>query len=188
MGSLHLDRAIGQFFDRVARDPIKWSLMVTVAAVFVGGTIFSLAEENTSMPDGWWWAFVSLTTVGYGDISPKTTEIRFLAMFVIASGLLSAWIMGAAIVGRVTQRRLAMSHETPELDDDVMKVADDLRGAAEALEAIAPKLSKIHAEESDDHANWREVDRIAGYIIGAANEPSKQRLRELARQEGVRNE
>jgi len=39
-----------------------------------------------SIPEGIYWAVVTLTTVGYGDIAPITTIGRFIASFVMILG------------------------------------------------------------------------------------------------------
>jgi voltage-gated potassium channel len=43
--------------------------------------------EGMSFGDAIWWAFVTATTVGYGDISPTTTEGRFVAAFLMLTGI-----------------------------------------------------------------------------------------------------
>lgn len=48
----------------------------------------------TSFGDALWWAFVTITTVGYGDLYPVTTAGRF-----VAAGLM---IAGIALLGSVT--------------------------------------------------------------------------------------
>src|SRR4029079_6524522 len=37
--------------------------------------------------DGIWWAMVTVTTVGYGDIYPKTIDGRIIAMVVMLFGI-----------------------------------------------------------------------------------------------------
>jgi voltage-gated potassium channel len=45
-------------------------------------------EKNgfSSIPTSIYWAIVTLTTVGYGDLSPQTTTGRFLASVVMILG------------------------------------------------------------------------------------------------------
>jgi voltage-gated potassium channel len=66
--------------------------LVAVAAVGLGGLGIYLVEggENThiqSFGDGVWWAIVTVTTVGYGDISPTTTEGRVIATCLMLLGI-----------------------------------------------------------------------------------------------------
>ncbi|XP_065672675.1 uncharacterized protein LOC101238360 [Hydra vulgaris] len=47
--------------------------------------------------EGFWWAFVSMTTVGYGDISPKGHIAKIYAMFWILCGITITALMTAAL-------------------------------------------------------------------------------------------
>jgi len=63
--------------------------VVLTLVVIVGSLMYVIeGEENgfTSIPRGVYWAVVTLTTVGYGDISPNTPEGRFLAAMVMILG------------------------------------------------------------------------------------------------------
>jgi voltage-gated potassium channel len=62
---------------------------VTMIIVIVGAMMYLVEGPEhgfTSIPISVYWAVVTLTTVGYGDISPQTPLGRFVAMFVMLMG------------------------------------------------------------------------------------------------------
>ncbi|MFW5774038.1 MAG: potassium channel family protein, partial [Tangfeifania sp.] len=77
-----------------SREKISVFIFFVVILVVIIGTLMYLIEgENsgyTSIPRSIYWAVVTLTTVGYGDISPITAPGQFLASLVM--------IMGYAII------------------------------------------------------------------------------------------
>ncbi|MEH0936479.1 potassium channel family protein [Micromonospora psammae] len=60
----------------------SYLLMIVVAGVIYGQV------ENASAADAVWWAVVTASTVGYGDISPTTWQGRFLAALLISTMVL----------------------------------------------------------------------------------------------------
>jgi voltage-gated potassium channel len=62
---------------------------VTMIVVIVGATMYLVEGPEhgfTNIPISVYWAVVTLTTVGYGDISPQTPLGRSLAMLVMLMG------------------------------------------------------------------------------------------------------
>lgn len=59
---------------------------VTILVLFLG-TIGIHLSEGISFGNALWWSFVTITTVGYGDISPSTTSGRLIAGFLMITGI-----------------------------------------------------------------------------------------------------
>lgn len=86
-----LDEA--QLLSRALRDSrhkITIFLGTVLTLVLIIGTLMHLIEGEAhgfrSIPHGVYWAIVTLTTVGYGDIAPGTVPGRILASFVMILG------------------------------------------------------------------------------------------------------
>jgi len=62
---------------------------VLTIVIIVGALMYQIEGEAngfTSIPTAMYWAIVTVTTVGYGDISPKTVPGRVLASFLMIVG------------------------------------------------------------------------------------------------------
>ena len=71
------------------RKILVFLFVVMTMVIIIGSVIYIIeGEENgfTSIPRSMYWAVVTLTTVGYGDISPNTAPGQFLAAIVMILG------------------------------------------------------------------------------------------------------
>jgi len=90
-------------------------LYVVVTIVVLFGSVMFLVEgpENgfTSIPRGVYWGIVTLTTVGFGDITPHTPLGQFIASFVMVLGYgiiaVPTGIYAAELRDVMTRRRTA---------------------------------------------------------------------------------
>jgi voltage-gated potassium channel len=75
-------------------------IITTVFLAYISAVQITISEraiENSNISnfgDGLWWAFTTVTTVGYGDKFPISTEGRYLAVALM--------IMGISLVGVIT--------------------------------------------------------------------------------------
>lgn len=71
------------------RKILVFLLVVLMSTIIVGTFMYLIEGEEhgfTSIPTSIYWAIVTLTTVGYGDISPETTLGQLLASVVMILG------------------------------------------------------------------------------------------------------
>jgi voltage-gated potassium channel len=82
-------RELGDALRASARKITVFLLAVSTLVVVIGALMYVIegAEHGfTSIPRSMYWAVVTLTTVGYGDISPKTAVGQTLASLVMILG------------------------------------------------------------------------------------------------------
>ena len=64
-------------------------LYMVLGVVIFANFIFFVESESEieSIPTGWWWAISTLTTVGYGDVKPRSFYGRFIGGICAISGV-----------------------------------------------------------------------------------------------------
>ncbi len=81
-------------------------LFASTGMYYLEGTV--QPDKFGSVPDAAWWAIATLTTVGYGDVTPITPLGRFFGGFVMVTGLcvlaLPVAIISAGFAQEVTRR------------------------------------------------------------------------------------
>lgn len=86
------------------------TMLLIVAATIVHHLEHEAQPERfSSIPATMWWAMVTLTTVGYGDLAPVTTGGRLVASFVAVLGIamfaIPTGIVAAGYADEVARRR-----------------------------------------------------------------------------------
>jgi voltage-gated potassium channel len=104
----------------------------TAAVVVVGGVSMRVLDhtEYSNIWVGMWWALQTVTTVGYGDVTPKNPSGRIVAVFVMLEGIAFLTIIIAAITSTFIARA--------ELEREVAQDADE-----DATEQIEARLDRI---------------------------------------------
>jgi len=75
------------------RQPLLSSIIIMLATLLLASSLIYLAEQHaqpelfSSIPAAMWWGIATLTTVGYGDITPITPLGRFLGSIIAVLGV-----------------------------------------------------------------------------------------------------
>lgn len=84
---------------------LPYLTLATLAIVTLGGAAFYLVELEgvEGIDDALWWALVTVTTVGYGDISPATGAGRAVAAVVMVLGIAYTSLLTAGLAALLTR-------------------------------------------------------------------------------------
>tara|TARA_Y100001949_G_scaffold160536_1_gene152222 strand:+ start:576 stop:974 length:399 start_codon:yes stop_codon:yes gene_type:complete len=91
--------------------------------IFLFGYLFYVSEpEVRNLGDGIWWALVTITTVGYGDITPLTTVGR-----VVASSLMFLGLGLIATITAIVSAKFIQNFVDHHTNDDVLEKLDEMQ-------------------------------------------------------------
>ena len=151
----HYSPALEDFFSAIYHERRSFfaALYLMAIALFLSSSLMYIAEFDaqpgkfSSIPQTMWWSLITLTTVGYGDVSPVTPLGKIIGAFTALMGIctvaLLTGIVASAFSNQISRRRAIFEAEISSalsdgvLTDSELSHIDSLR-----------KEFKI----SDDHA------------------------------------
>ena len=109
---LHLQSILRYLKPKMQNLVLNLEKMFLVVAVFVlvsGFLIWQVELHNngaiTEYDDALWWAVITITTVGYGDVIPSTPEGRIIGAFVSLVGILVFMVVVARTTAFFVENR-----------------------------------------------------------------------------------
>ncbi|SFC59377.1 voltage-gated potassium channel [Alkalibacterium subtropicum] len=108
--------------------------MMYIGAVILltGATFYSIAE-NVDFIDSLWWAFVTSTTVGYGDISPSTHVGRLTAIVLMLTGI--------GLFGALTSTMTSFFMNDP--DKEIESQRNEIKELNTKITQLLEKMEKL---------------------------------------------
>jgi voltage-gated potassium channel Kch len=122
-------------------------IVVATAVVVVGGGVLITLIDREEYPNvgvGMWWALQTVTTVGYGDVTPSHVSGRLVGVLVMLEGIAFIAIVTAVItstfVARATRERDAQRRQEDLSDRELFEQRfDELERKLDALAARGPE-------------------------------------------------
>ena len=138
---------------RFLREPVSVRNAANVIVVATGivvvasGVVIRLLdhEEYPNIWRGMWWALQTVTTVGYGDVTPTRTSGRIVASFVMLEGIAFVAILVAAITSTFVARAERERERTEDEADQSCEARIDARfdDLAERLDRVEAMLTRL---------------------------------------------
>jgi len=102
---------------------LRTILAALIFFIFLFGYLFYVSEPGVrDLGDGIWWALVTITTVGYGDITPVTTLGR-----VVASSLMLLGLGLIATITAIVSAKFIQNFVDHHTNDDVLEKLDEMQ-------------------------------------------------------------
>jgi len=108
---LRYTKSINQFMEVLANKKFELLtlLFLLLFIVMTAGIAIYVFEETknpniVTLFDAFYWALVTISTVGYGDISPVTTEGKAVSMLIIVSGIAMISFVTSVIVSAFSEK------------------------------------------------------------------------------------
>ena len=136
--SMRFSARIRRFFNTTG---FKYICIAALTIILLGAVGIHLAE-GMSLSNGIWWSFVTATTVGYGDTYPITTPGKFLAVFLMITGI--------GFVGTLTSTITSFFLHT--------HAGEELPYREEVIEGIKEKLDHLSSMSDED------IDTLAAML------------------------
>jgi voltage-gated potassium channel Kch len=134
-----MERRMSKFLGKPPTVRAAASVIVTATALVVlgSGLLMRLFDhkEYPTIWRGFWWALQTVTTVGYGDVTPQDRIGRIIAAFVMLEAIAFLAILTAAITSTFVARVEREQQVEDDRLDEIAQRLDRIEAALQELDA-----------------------------------------------------
>jgi voltage-gated potassium channel len=130
-----LSRALQAERRLTTRNTFRFAAIATLFLVFIAGAAQATVDQGdfNTFWDGIWWAVVTVTTVGYGDLYPHTVAGRLIAMVLMLVGIGFIAVLTASVASMFVKSE--RQEETEAIAKTLAQIQADL---AELKARVSP--------------------------------------------------
>jgi voltage-gated potassium channel len=135
-----LSRALQAERRLTTRSVFRFAAIGTVFLVFIAGATEATVDHGDfkSFWDGIWWAVVTVTTVGYGDLYPHTVAGRLIAMLLMLVGIGFIAVLTASVASLFV--KTDRQDERAEAEEQRAEIAGALKRIESDLAELKARL------------------------------------------------
>lgn len=138
-------RVIFSWWDRqkafIEKNHLYYTLIVFASICVIGGALMSLFDPGIKDPfTGIWWAVQTITTVGYGDVVPKSVLGRCFAAIIMLMGVALITILTANFSAYLLEKKEKAFEDKQESESE--EISHQLAEISLRLEMIEKLLKK----------------------------------------------
>ena len=146
-----LERRVNKLLQKPPSIRAAAAVIVTATTVVVigGGILIRVLDssEYSSIWVGMWWSLQTVTTVGYGDVTPRAPIGRAVGTFVMLEGIAFLAIITAVITSTFVARAEHQREQAEKEDEAATRARlearlDELDGRFDTLEGMIRDLGK----------------------------------------------
>jgi voltage-gated potassium channel len=131
---------------------LLFTILLSVVMITVAGVVILQIEGHSpqanirSGADAFWWAFVTITTVGYGDLYPTSGPGRLMAMILMMIGV-SIFAVLTSFLASFLVGKDDGQPDTPSLQDEMKALRQENAAMREQLDVVIKTLAPKQLDE-----------------------------------------